>query len=323
VVSTRLDARDRIGAFLVRWDLGRGRYSVRPGLYAVGAPKPSSPVLVTANYKLTFDSVRRELGGTDAWILVLDTRGVNVWCAAGKGTFGTEELIDRIEATGIGQVVTHRRLILPQLGATGVSAHEVRERSGFSVAYGPVRAADIPAYLSSGLRKTAEMRRVRFGLRDRVVVTPVELAHVLPFAAGLLVITALLVLLRGGAVDLGRSVQMALPVWGAMAAGSILVPLLLPLLPGKPFSVKGAALGAVWAVAACLAYRPSIPGIIGMALLLPAASAFLAMSFTGSTTFTSLSGVKVEVRVATPVIAVAAAIGAILYIVAALTGGIV
>jgi len=34
--------------------------------------------------------------GRNLWILILDTKGVNVWCAAGKGTFGTEELVFRI-----------------------------------------------------------------------------------------------------------------------------------------------------------------------------------------------------------------------------------
>ena len=50
------------------------RYSVAPGLYAVGAPDRESDVLVTANYKLSFDTLRRELKGFNAWVLVLDTK---------------------------------------------------------------------------------------------------------------------------------------------------------------------------------------------------------------------------------------------------------
>jgi CO dehydrogenase/acetyl-CoA synthase gamma subunit (corrinoid Fe-S protein) len=76
----------------MRWGIGRHRYRIEPGLYAVGTPGSDSPVLVTANYKMSFDALRRELGGLDAWILVLETDGINVWCAAGKGTFGTEEV---------------------------------------------------------------------------------------------------------------------------------------------------------------------------------------------------------------------------------------
>ena len=99
----------------MRWGIGRMLYRVEPGLYAVGRPDPQSPVLVSANYKLSFDRLRRQLGGWDAWILVLDTKGVNVWCAAGKGTFGTDELVGRVESCRLAEVVAHRRLIVPQL----------------------------------------------------------------------------------------------------------------------------------------------------------------------------------------------------------------
>ena len=94
---------------------------MEPGLYALGAPAPDSPVFVSANYTLSFDALRSALRGIDGYLLVLDTKGINVWCAAGKGTFGTDELVARIEATRLAEVVRHRRLILPQLGAPGVA----------------------------------------------------------------------------------------------------------------------------------------------------------------------------------------------------------
>ena len=136
----------------------RNRYAVAPGLYATGRPGPHSAVLVTANYKFSFDHLRRALHGIDAWVLVLDTGGVNVWCAAGKGTFGTGELVRRIEAVGLERVVQHRHVIVPQLGAPGVAAHEVQRATRFRVHFGPVRASDIPAYLDAGLEATPEMR---------------------------------------------------------------------------------------------------------------------------------------------------------------------
>src|SRR4030042_5521742 len=131
LVATTLRAADRLGTGEARWVLGRMHYSVEPGLYAVGRPTPYSPALVSANYKMSFDRLRSQLGGLDAWILVLDTRGINVWCAAGKGTFGTEEIIRRIQATGLAGGVSHRTLIVPQLGAPGGAAHQVTKRSGF------------------------------------------------------------------------------------------------------------------------------------------------------------------------------------------------
>ena len=151
-VATRLSRSDRLGAIAVRLGIRRMGYAVAPGLYAAGSPGEQSPVLVSANYKLSFDHLRRELGGLDAWILVLDTKGVNVWCAAGKGTFGTDEIVGRVEESHLSQVVGHRALIVPQLGAPGVAAHEVKELSGFRVVYGPVRASDISAFLAAGMK---------------------------------------------------------------------------------------------------------------------------------------------------------------------------
>ena len=110
---------------------------------------PDAPVRVSANYTLSFDALHTSLKGIDAHILVPDTDGVNVWCAAGKGTFGTDEIVRRVEKTGLDEVVAHRILILPQLGAPGVSAHQVTKRTVFRVEFGPVRASDLPEYLWS------------------------------------------------------------------------------------------------------------------------------------------------------------------------------
>ena len=176
-LKTDLNFADRIGACKMRLGIGRMRYRVNPGLYAVGNPTLESQVLVSANYKLSLDHLRSNLGGVDAWIMVLDTKGVNVWCAAGKGTFGTDEIIRRIESTNLPEIVSHNVLIVPQLGAPGVAAHEVRKRSGFRVVYGPVRAKDIPAFLEAKMKATPEMRQVQFNLLDRIAIIPVELFH--------------------------------------------------------------------------------------------------------------------------------------------------
>ena len=135
-VPTRWSGRDRLGRLKCRlFNSFRMNYRVNPGIYAVGTPNGDSPVLVTANYKLSFDLLRRQLEGYQAWILVLDTRGINVWCAAGKGSFGTAELIQRIRSTRLPEIVGHRKIVLPQLGAPGVQAHIVKERTGFTVEY--------------------------------------------------------------------------------------------------------------------------------------------------------------------------------------------
>ncbi len=283
----------------VRLGFSRMAYGMTPGLYAMGTPTPDSPVLVTANYKLTVDVLRRELGGRDLWILVLDTANVNVWCAAGKGTFGTAELVGRVAATGLAERVTHRQLILPQLGAPGVAAHAVAKETGFRVVYGPIRAKDLPAFLDHGELATPEMRRIGFPLLDRLVLAPVELRHYLvPMLVVALVLGALPGIIQGQAGELvsagGHGIAAALATW---LGGCLLGPALLPWLPGRAFWVKGAGLGA--ALALLLAAAGMVQGllpILGGVLWIGAGVSFLFMNFTGCTTFTSQSGVKAELR---------------------------
>lgn len=317
-VSTQLSRADKWGALKVRLALRRMKYKVEPGLYAVGEPDPGSMVLVSANYKLSFDHLRRELKGLKAWILVLDTQGINVWCAAGKGTFGTSELVNRIEVSGLKQVVDHRRLIVPQLGAVGVSAHQVRKLSGFSVIYGPVRASDLPLFLEADMKAAPEMRRVRFSLYDRLKIIPVEMVLGMRY---LLIISAAFFLLSG----LSRSgysfhwevgLVSVLNLVMAYLAGTLIGPMLLPWLPGRSFSIKGAAAGLL---AFLVLFLGKLAGghflqVMAWLLLIPALSSFLTMNFTGASTYTSLSGVKREMRIAVPVQIAGAVVGLLLWI---------
>jgi hypothetical protein len=316
VLSTTVTWRDVLGGWRVRWGMGRMRYLVAPGLYRVGAPDKQSPVLVTANYKLTVDAVRRELVGLHVWLLVLDTKGVNVWCAAGKGTFGTAELVRRVEAAGLAGVVEHRNLVLPQLGATGVAAHEVKHSTGFSVRYGPVRARDIRAYLAAGMKATPEMRRVAFGWKDRVILAPVEVVGALKPAIVILAALTVLDVLRYRSLSWHVAADLV-PFLAAMFAGGVLTPLLLPWLPSRVFAIKGAVAGAVCVAAALIALPGGAVATAGTALLSTAIASYMGMMFTGSTTFTNLAGARLEVRRALPPIVVAASLGAVLRVAAA------
>ena len=321
-VTTELTSGDVLGTWKVRWGIGRMNYKVVPGLYSVGKPDENSPVLVTANYKLTFDSLRKELADLSLWILVLNTKGVNVWCAAGKGTFGTDEIIRRVEAARLSEIVKHRTLILPQLGATGVAAHEVAKKCGFHVVYGPVRARDIKAFLESGMKATPEMREVRFTLKDRAVLTPVDFVQwmkPLLLFFGVLFILNALALARFGTMELIASL-------GSVITGCVLTPILLPWIPGRAFALKGALLGLLWTAAVILMNggipRVGIPESLSFLLLLPSVSAYAAMNFTGSSTYTSPSGVNREMRTAIPLMLVASVCGAILLLISGILKGI-
>jgi hypothetical protein len=309
--TSEITAANRWDHILARWGIDRSGHRVEPGLYALGDPTVDSPVFVTANYTLSFDALRSALPNTDGYILVLDTKGINVWCAAGKGTFGTDELVQRIEITALRDVVGHRTLILPQLGAPGVSAHEVKRRSGFTVKYGPVRAADLPAYLQTG-QATPEMRRVRFDLRDRLVLIPVELVHVL---LPMLIATAV-AWLAGGLLASAAAVA-------AILAGAVAFPILLPWLPTSEFSSKGFILGGLVALfVALIAWIRHVDAPwwlrlgwpLAYLLALPPVTSYLALNFTGSSTYTSRTGVRREIFTYIPVIASLFGIGVVLTI---------
>ncbi len=300
-VSTRPSRRDHWGTIGARIGLIRRNYKVAPGLYAVGQPSPQSPVLVTANYKLSFDALRHRLSGVDAWMLVLDTRGINVWCASGKGTFSSQEVIDSVKRSRLAEVVSHRELILPQLAAGGVSQQLVRRGCGWSVLWGPIRASDLPAYLAQNKEADATMREVSFTLKERLELIPVEL-----FLLGkpLLMILLVGMMLSGIGPDIfsltrawQRGLMLLTATAGGLFAGAVLTPSLLPWLPGRQFWGKGlwAALPVIGCATLFLTALPRIEQA-ALALWVISVSSYLAMNFTGSTPFTSPSGVEHEMR---------------------------
>jgi len=322
--SSSLTPSDHLGTFKARWGIDRMRYIVEPGIYGLGQPDDRSPVVVTANYKMSFDRLREALPGRNMWVLVLDTKGINVWCAAGKGTFGTMELVSRIESSGLTQIVSHRELILPQLAGPGVAAHEVKKLSGFKVIYGPIKADDLPKFLDAGLKATPEMRFKTFTAWERIVLIPIELVAALK--VGLIFIAILFLITffgrsgEGWTNALNQGLFSALAILTAILAGGILTPTLLPWLPGRAFSIKGVSVGLLTAVLFVVFrwnHGITLAGrfeMLAWLLLIPALSAFLAMNFTGASTYTSLSGVKKEMRWAVPFQIGAGIIGFILWL---------
>ncbi len=319
-VKTRLGPTDILGTVLTRVGIGRNDYKIAPGIYAVGKPDQAAPVLVTANYKLTFDHVRRELGGQNVWLLVLDTRGINVWCAAGKGTFATGELVKRIIETGLEKVVSHRRVIVPQLGATGVASKKVRKLSGFKVVWGPIRAADIIDFLENDLKADRKMRTVTFTIVERLVLVPVEISLVLKPALWVLLALFILSGIGPGIFSLSGAWERGL--WAASAlllgilSGAGLAPLLLPWIPGTTFASKGILTGLVLVLPAAIAagLTEGMAGFLALMFMAAALSSYMAMNFTGTSPFTSPSGVEKEMRRYIPIQAGMAVCGLVLWI---------
>lgn len=319
-VSDVLTFSDVVGTIKVRWSINRNNYKVSPGLYAHGNPDKNSNVFVTANYKLSFDHLRKNLNGINCWILVLDTKGINVWCAAGKGTFGTDELIKKINDSQLEKVIDHKKVICPQLGAVGISAHEVRKKTGFHVIYGPVKADDIPAFINMQLKTDSKMRTINFNFYDRTKLTPVEIVGHSKY----LLFTLALFFILGGINAHGYSLDLAftegfaacIKICTGYLLGTLIVPMILPYIPSRSFALKGSIPGIIAALLFVL-YLPDLSMFarISWLFIIPAISSFTAMNFTGTSTFTSLSGVMKEMKIAVPMQIIFAGIGLILWII--------
>ena len=302
--------KDRWGQIKCRISSRRDDYRVNPGLYALGEPNKNSDVFVTANYKLTFDILRKDLKGMNAWILILNTKGINVWCAAGKGTFETKELITKIREIDLENIVTHKRIIVPQLGAAGVSAHKVTEATGFKVVYGPIRSEDAKDYIENNYKATEEMRLVQFPLRERLMLVPIEFYHIWKLFLFFSALILLFFSIRSNGIIFENILMEGLPIVVITAlsivTGILLLPAFLPILPSRSFAIKGFIAGLVTPISALffIGQFPILGNIYIILLcwtLFPMLSSYIGLQFTGSSTFTSKSGVKKELKIGLPI----------------------
>jgi len=303
-VSSKLGFTDRIGAVKMRMGFGRDHYSVKPGLYRIGKPDNNSDVLISANYKLSFDMLRKCLDGLSLWILVIDTNGVNVWCAAGKGSFGTEKVVKSIKNNSLEHIVKHRRIILPQLCAPGVSAHLVKEQTGFKAIFGPALAKDIRAFLAAGYKATPEMRKMTFPMKERAKLIPNDFMYgkfkLLAILAGLFFLSGLD---RSGFLFqkmLSTGLFPVLNIAAAYFAGIVFGPLFLTWIPFRAFALKGMFWGTLSTIVLNLICSVSLLEAIALGLMNVSIASFMTMNFTGSSTYTSLSGVQKEMKWAVP-----------------------
>ncbi len=251
---------------------------------------------------------------------MVDTRGINVWCSAGKKTFNAEEIAYQVRNAKLDQLVSHRELILPQLAASGVCARELPKLCGFKGRFGPILASMLPAYLKNG-KADETMRTVTFTLKERAVLLPLEICmlwkKLLVAAAAFLVLSGISPHLYSFEAAYARGTIAVLATFMAIVTGTVLTPLLLPWIPLRQFWLKGAVLGGFTGLLFLLIEGASINGIERLALLLwiIGCSAFLAMNFTGSTPFTSLSGVEKEMRRGLPLQIGAAALALVFWII--------
>lgn len=192
------------------------------GLFPIGHPDRNSPVILTGNFRLTVERVKRALRGLDAYLLVADSAGINVWCASAGGYLTNHQVISAIKTSGVEGLVNHHTIIAPQLAAVGIEPRVIRQKTGWQVVFGPVYAEDLPAFLAAGGKKPPRMREVRFGLGQRL-----EMAVMWAFPLSVV----------GAIIALLIKPEVALPlialIWGLSLAVFISFPLYAPWLNPK------------------------------------------------------------------------------------------
>ncbi|MEJ2746783.1 MAG: methyltransferase domain-containing protein [Anaerolineae bacterium] len=244
---------------------------VRPGLYAVGQPDEKSPVLVTGNFDLTVRRVVKAIDGRcHVWLLVADSAGINVWCAAGGGYFTAEKVITAVKSSHLSEVVKHHALILPQLAANGVDGWKIRQETGWGVHWGPAKAVDIPAYLDAHRKKTDAMRWVRFPLKDRLEMVTVTLGFY-----ALLILLPVLIFWR----------HLFWPVTAVLLGLSYFYAVVHPWLPGrdglqKSIPLMVLALAGLWGWTAVFSPMP-LPQLFNWSIAIIAFSVFTGAELQG------------------------------------------
>ncbi len=119
-----------------------------PGIYEIGGPNESSPVLVTCNFSLTYFIVSGEIetSRVPSWLVVVDTEGLSVLTAWAAGKFVGDAVGAALKKFGIGDKVAHKKVIIPGYAAA-ISGDLEEELGGWEVLVGPRESAHIPAYL--------------------------------------------------------------------------------------------------------------------------------------------------------------------------------
>lgn len=318
-IDTKLHLKDSIGSILVRCGINRNNYKIPTGLYAVGDVNDNSPILVTCNYKLTFDTLRKNLTNGSYWILVLDTKGINVWCAAGKGTFSSRELIYQIRKYNLKNIVRHKKIILPQLGASSIEPHFIKKHTGFRVKYGPIRSNDIINYLQNNYEADEKMRTVSFNFIDRLKLTPLELILNMKYVFMFMLMFIILNIFKHNSQIIKFSILNTIPFILANISGSVVFPLILPILPFKSFALNGGLIGIITMPFIIKYYEifkyNNIIMFSGITLLYIITIAYYSFNFTGSTTFTSFTGVKKETKIFLPILFISLLVGVLLTII--------
>lgn len=220
--------------------------TVPPAVYELGRPGLNAPVLLTGNFLASVDAVCSAMAERDAYLIVEDTDGWNVWCAADAGLFNAEKAAAEIELYGLDELVAAHRVIVPRLGGR---VHEpLAALTGWQVSVGPIEARDLPLFLDRGMDPQMRSLTRLYRPRERLRVGVLTLVQLPLFLLPLRLLP----------------VRLRRPAWRFALAAGCLLPLAHDRLPGRTGVTKGALLGGAVAAlgVATRTLRPSAAVVV-------------------------------------------------------------
>jgi len=121
---------------------------IEEGLYTIGTPDETSPVLVTTNFSLTYFTVEGDVEASrmPAWVVVVNTEGTSVLTAWAAEKFTAEIIAQKVKACGVADKVKHRKLILP--GHVAVLSGKLEDELAreWTILVGPRESSGLPTF---------------------------------------------------------------------------------------------------------------------------------------------------------------------------------
>lgn len=263
-------------------------FAIKPGLYHIGELDENAPLFVTANCYLTVFLLARRLRNKKIRLLIIDTKGINVWCSAGKGQFSANEIIEKAAKWGLLAGKGRIKMVLPKFSLSGVNLDELR-KNGIVPIIGPLYAKDVPAFLEKEKLRNQTDDVVQFGLKSRAFTALPTAIQFFYYFLGAYVISM-------GYVIPGM-------IWIATGLAFI-YPLLFPWLPGKLFAVKGLFLALLVSILNFLIHYGSVKEQLPLTIFIFATSVFIALSYTGNSAVSNYTSVRKETARFLPVVVI-------------------
>jgi len=121
---------------------------IKEGVYQIGTPDETSPVLVTTNFSLTYFTVEGDVEASKvpAWVVVVDTEGTSVLTAWAAEKFTAEIIAKKVLEFDVASKVKHRKLILPGHVAVLSGKLEDELSQEWKVLVGPRESSGIPGF---------------------------------------------------------------------------------------------------------------------------------------------------------------------------------